>query len=132
MNNSTFSDCRRNIEASLVCVKSMVFQRVFSNGHIAYATVLCCVPEEDYGKTKIGSWGDKPHPESCGTFIRAIGFELVSPNNIIPLTRYEKYLEKEGWKFITTIKSARGKTQKEAFEISRLMIDIIKSLRNKI
>ena len=131
MNNSTFFDCCRNIEASLVCVKSMVFQRVFNNGYTAYATVLCCVPEGKYGEVKIGCYDNKPHPESPGTFIRAIGFGLISPNNIIPLTRYEEYLKKEGWEFVTTVKSARGKTQKEAFEISRLMINIIKSLRNK-
>lgn len=130
--NMTTSEAVRNLENSLVCVKAMVFERKFNNGYIVYATILCCVPNEAYRKTKIGTWGDKPHPESCGTFIRAIGFELISPNHIIPLTRYEKYLEKEGWKFLTTVKSARGKTQKEAFETSRLTIEAIKTLRNKL
>lgn len=132
MNNMTTSEAIRNLENSLICVKAMIFQRIFSNGHIAYATVLCCVPKEDYGKVKIGSLDGKPHPESRGTFIRATGFELMSPIRAIPLSRYEKYLEKEGWKFVTTVKSARGKAKKEVFEASRLTIDIIKSLRDKI
>lgn len=132
MNNMTTGEAIRNLENTFVVAKAMIFQRIFENGHIIYATILCCVPSNDYEKVKIGCWGNKPHPESCGTFIRAIGFELMSPNHIIPLTRYEKYLEKEGWEFITTVKSARGKTQKEAFEISRLTIETIKALRNKI
>lgn len=132
MNNMTTGEAIRSLENSLVCAKSMIFQRIFENGHITYATVLCCVPSNDYGKVKVGCWGDKPHPESCGTFIRAIGYELMSPNRIIPLTRYEKYLEKEGWKFVTTVKSARGKELKKAFETSRLTIEVIKSLRNII
>lgn len=132
MNNMTTGEAIRNLENSLVCAKAMIFQRVFENGHIAYATVLCCVPSNDYGKVKVGRWGDKPHPESCGTFIRAIGYELMSPSRIIPLTRYERYLEKEGWKFVTTVKSARGKELKKAFETSRLTIEVVKSLRNII
>lgn len=132
MNNMTTSEAIRNLENSLVCAKAMVFERVFPNEHIAYATILCCVPSNDYGKVRIGCYDNKPYPESSGTFIRVIGYELMSPSRIIPLSRYEKYLEKEGWKFVTTVKSARGKAQKEAFEISRLTIDIIKSLRNKI
>lgn len=132
MNNMTTSETIHNLENSLICVKAMVFNRKFNNGHIAYATVLCCVPNEAYGKVKVECRGDKFHPESCGTFIRAIGFELISPHHIIPLTRYEKYLEKEGWKFLTTVKSARGKSQKEAFEASRLTIKVIKSLHSKI
>lgn len=92
--NMTTSEAIRNLENSLVCVKAMVFEKVFSNGHVAYATVLCCVPSEAYGKVKIGCCDNKPHPESCGTFIRASGFELMSPIKPIPLTRYEKYLEK--------------------------------------
>lgn len=132
MNNMTTSEAIRNLENSLVCAKAMVFERNFFNGHIAYATILCCVPSDQYGKIRIGCYDNKPYPESCGTFIRAIGFELMSPIGIFTLSRYEKYLEKEGWEFVTTVKSARGKSQKEAFEISRLTIDIIKSLRNKI
>ena len=130
--NMTTVEAIRNLENTLVVVKAMIFQRIFNNGHIAYATILCCVPSNAYGKVKVDCRGDKFHPESCGTFIRAIGFELISPNHIIPLTRYEKYLEKEGWKFVTTVKSARGKELTKAFEISRLTIKVIKSLRNKI
>ena len=132
MNNMTTGEAIRNLENSLVCVKAMIFQRILPIGHIAYATVLCCVPSNDYGKVKIGCWGDKPHPESSGTFIRAVGFELMSPTKLIPLTRYEKYLKKEGWEFVTTVKSARGKELKKAFETSRLTIKAIRTLRNKI
>ena len=132
MNNMTTSEAIRNLEDSLVCVKAMIFRRFFPSGHIAYATVLCCVPKECYGKTKIVNYDGKCQPESCGTFIRAIGFELITPNRIIPLTRYEKYLEKEGWKFVSTIKSARNKKIKDAFELGRLTIETIKSLYNKI
>ena len=132
MNNMTTGEAIRNLENSLVCAKAMIFRRVFENGHIAYATVLCCVPSSDYGKAKVGRCGDKPHPESCGTFIRAIGYELMSPIHIIPLTRYERYLEKEGWKFFTTVKSAKRQVPNKAFDTCRLTIEVIKSLRNKI
>lgn len=132
MNNMTTSEAIRNLENSLVCVKAMVFEKTFSNGHIAYATVLCCVPNEAYGKVKIGCYDNKPYPESSGTFIRAIGFELMSPTKPIPLTRYEKYLEKEGWKFLTTVKSAKRQIPNKAFDTCRSTIEVIKSLRNKI
>lgn len=132
MNNMTTSEAIRSLENSLTCVKAMVFERAFPNGHVAYATVLCCVPNEVYGKAKIGCLGDKPYPESSGTFIRAIGFELMSPAKPIPLTHYERYLEKEGWKFLTTVKSARRQTPSEAFNICRLTIEVIKSFRGKI
>ena len=130
--NMTTGEAIRNLENSLTCVKAMVFEKTFSTGHIAYATVLCCVPNDDYGKARIGCYDNKLYPESSGTFIRAIGFELMSPTKPIPLTRYEKYLEREGWKFVTTVKSARGKELTKAFETSRLTIEVIKSLRNKI
>lgn len=132
MNNMTTGEAIRNLENTLTVVKAMIFKRIFDNGHIAYATVLCCVPNEAYGKVKVECRGDKFYPESCGTFIRAIGFELISPNHIIPLTRYEKYLEKEGWTFLTTVKSAKGKNVKEAFELGKTMIEAIKVIRNKI
>lgn len=132
MNNIMTSEAIRALENSLTCVKAMVFERHFNNGHIAYATVLCCVPNEAYGKVKIGCWNDKPHPESSGTFIRTVGYELMSPTKPIPLTRYEKYLEKEGWKFLTTVKSARRQTPNEAFNTCRSTIEVIKSLRGKI
>lgn len=130
--NMTTSEAIRNLENSLVVVKAVVFERTFSNGHIAYATVLCCVPNDDYGKARIGCYDNKPYPESFGTFIRAIGFELMSPTKPIPLTRYEKYLEKEGWKFLTTVKSAKRQVPNKAFDTCRLTIEVIKSLRNKI
>lgn len=130
--NMTTSEAIRNLENSLVCVKAMVFERAFPNGHVAYATVLCCVPNEAYGKVKIGCLGGKPYPESSGTFIRAIGFGLMSPAKPIPLTCYERYLEKEGWKFLTTVKSARRQTPNEAFSTCRSTIEVIKSLRDKI
>lgn len=132
MNNMTTSEAIRNLENSLICVKAMVFERKFNNGHIVYATILCCVPNEAYGKAKIGVWGDKPHPESNGTFIRAIGFELMSPTKPMPLTRYEKYLEKEGWKFLTTVKSAKRQIPNEAFDTCRAMIEAIKAIRSKV
>lgn len=131
MNNMTTSEAIRNLENSLVCVKAMVFEKAFSNGHIAYATILCCVPNEAYGKVKIGCYNNKPYPESSGTFIRSIGFELMSPTKPIPLTRYEKYLEKEGWKFLTTVKSAKRQIPNKAFDTCRSTIEVIKSLRNK-
>ena len=130
--NMTTGEAIRNLENSLTCVKAMVFERTFSNGHIAYATVLCCVSNDDYGKVRVECLGDKFHPESWGTFIRAIGFELISPTKPIPLTRYEKYLEKEGWKFLTTVKSAKRQVPNKAFDTCRLTIEVIKSLRNKI
>lgn len=130
--NMTTSEAIRNLENSLVCVKAMVFERKFPSGHVTYATVLCCVPNEDYGKAKIGCMGGNPYPTSGGTFIRAIGFELMSPTKPMPLTRYEKYLEKEGWKFLTTVKSAKRQVPNEAFNTCRTMIEAIKTIRNKI
>lgn len=132
MNNMTTGEAIRNLENSLVCAKAMVFERTFSNGYIDYATVLCCVPNDDYGKVRIGCYDNKSYPESSGTFIRAIGYELMSPTKPIPLTRYEKYLKKEGWRFLTTVKFARGKELKKAFETSHLTIKAIKYLRNII
>ena len=132
MNNMTTSEAIRELNNSLVCVKAMVFRKTFSIGCVSYATVLCCVPKESYGKANLVTYDNHLQPDSCGTFIRAIGFELMSPVNLMPLSRYERYLEKEGWRFLTTVKSARGKELKKAFETSRLTIKAIKLLRNII
>lgn len=131
MNMTTFNAIR-DLNDSLICVKTMIFERKFPNGHIAYATILCCVPKETFGKVKLNFHGESPRPESMGTFIKAIGFELMSPLNLIPLSRYENYLNKEGWTFLTTVKSAKGKNVKEAFELGKTMIEAIKAIRNKV
>lgn len=131
MNMTTFNAIR-NLNDSFICVKAMIFERKFPNGHIAYATILCCVLKESFGKVKLNFHGENPRPESIGTFIKAIGFELMSPLNLIPLSRYENYLNKEGWTFLTTVKSAKGKNVKEACELGKTMIEAIKVIRNKV
>lgn len=131
MNENTMNHIR-NFEENLVCVKAMVFRKTHSSGYISYATVLCNVPKEDYGKTSVKLMpSGKRRPESYGTFIRVRGFGLISPNNAMSLTVYENHLSKEGWEFVATVKSAVGKSQKQAFEYAKLYADCIKALTEK-
>lgn len=132
MNENTKNNIR-TFEENLVCVKAMIFKREWNSSYVSYATVLCTVPKEDFGKANLCHYSnDKIHPDSCGTFIRAIGFELISTSKATPLFTYERYLEKNGWKFVTTVKSAVGKPQSRAFEYGRTMIECIESIRGKV
>lgn len=102
---------------NFVTVKACVYKR----GN-EYATVLCTVPS-DSGSCDLMQMRDGSiRPLSCGTYIRAIGRMLISPLFLMTLTDYERYLEKEGWKFAFTVKEARGKHVKEAFEVCRTTI----------
>ena len=130
MNENTMNNIRA-FEENLVCTKAMIFEKKLPISPPLYATVLCTVPAEDFGKAELKRLSSGViHPDSCGTFIRAIGFELISPNKAIPLSRYERYLRDSGWRFVTTVKSAVGKPQKRAFEYGRTMIECIKTIRN--
>lgn len=132
MNENTKNSIR-TFEENLVCVKAMIFKRENPSGIDSYATVLCTVPKEDFGKTNLCRYANgKIHPDSFGTFIRAIGFELISPSKATCLSSYERYLEKNGWKFVTTVKSAVGKPKSCAFEHGRMMIECIESIRGKV
>lgn len=115
----------RAFEDSLVCVKAMVFKRKNEA-----ATVLCCVPREQFDNARIIIDKEgKKYPSSCGTFIRVVGNGLMSPNSITSLTQYERYLRKEGWKFTFSAKIARGKTKCEAFGVIKGLIGTLRELK---
>lgn len=122
----------RAFEANLVCVKAMIFEKKLETGFRIYATVLCTVPNEDYGDAKIRIDKAGRRPTSHGTFIRAQGRGLMTPAYATSLTAYEQYLKKEGWAFVTTVTTARGKTQKESFSACLSVIRAIQVLRGKI
>ena len=104
---------------NFVTVKACVYKR----GN-EYATVLCTVPSGSGSCDLMRMRDGSIRPDSCGTYIRAIGRMLISPLSPTTLTDYERYLEKEGWKFAFTVKEARGKHVKEAFEICRTTIKV--------
>ena len=104
---------------NFVTVKACVYKR----GN-EYATVLCTVPSGSGSCDLMRMRDGSIRPDSCGTYIRAIGRMLISPLSPTTLTVYERYLEKEGWKFAFTVKEARGKHVKEAFEICRTTIKV--------
>ena len=118
--NNTMIEMRREMD-NFVTVKACVYKR----GN-EYTTVLCTVPS-GWGSCDLMRMRDGSiRPDSCGTYIRAIGRMLISPLFPMTLTVYERYLEKEGWKFAFTVKEARGKHVREAFEICRTTIKIAK------
>lgn len=104
---------------NFVTVKACVYKR----GN-EYATVLCTVPSGSDSCDLMRMRDGSIRPVSGGTYIRAIGRMLISPLSPTTLTVYERYLEKEGWKFAFTVKEARGKHVKEAFEICRTTIKV--------
>ena len=104
---------------NFVTVKACVYKR----GN-EYATVLCTVPSGSGNCDLMRMRDGSIRPVSGGTYIRAIGRMLISPLSPTTLTVYERYLEKEGWKFAFTVKEARGKHVKEAFEICRTTIKV--------
>lgn len=124
INNNSYANFRA-FEDNLICVKAMVFKK----GKEA-ATVLCCVPREQFDNARIIIDKEgKKYPSSCGTFIRVVGNDLMSPNSITSLTQYERYLKKEGWKFAVSVKFARGKTKCEAFGAVKGLIDTLRDLK---
>lgn len=104
---------------NFVTVKACVYKR----GN-EYATVLCTVPSGSGSCDLMRMRDGSIRPDSGGTYIRAIGRMLISPLSPTTLTVYERYLEKEGWKFAFTVKEARGEHVKEAFEICRTTIKV--------
>lgn len=118
--NNPMIETRREMD-NFVAVKACVYKR----GN-EYATVLCTVPSDKVGCDLIRMRDGSILPASGGTYIRAIGRKLISPLSCTTLTDYERYLEKEGWKFAFTVKEARGKHVKEAFEICRTTISVAK------
>ena len=104
---------------NFVTVKACVYKR----GN-EYATVLCTVPSGSGSCDLMRMRDGSIRPVSGGTYIRAIGRMLISPLSPTTLTNYERYLEKEGWKFAFTVKEARGKHVKDAFEICRTTIKV--------
>lgn len=118
--NNPMIEMRREMD-NFVAVKACVYKR----GN-EYATVLCTVPSDSGSCDLMRMRDGSIRPVSCGTYIRAIGRMLISPLFLMTLTDYERYLEKEGWEFVFTVKEARGKHVKEAFEICRTTIKIAK------
>ena len=118
--NNTMIEMRREMD-NFVAVKACVYKR----GN-EYATVLCTVPSGSSSCDLMRMRDGSIRPVSGGTYIRAIGRMLISPLSLTTLTVYERYLEKEGWEFAFTVKEARGKHVKEAFEICRTTISVAK------
>lgn len=114
--NNTMIKMRQEMD-NFVAVKACVYKR----GN-EYATVLCTVPSDGVGCDLMRMRDGSIRPDSCGTYIRAIGRKLISPLSLMTLTDYERYLKKEGWEFAFTVWTARGKHVKEAFEICRTII----------
>ena len=115
-----------NFNESYVTVKAMVFQRGRE-----YASVLCTVPEEILGTTMLvgnKARGAGPRPDSCGTYIQVKGRGLMTPAHPIPLTRYEEYMEKEGWSFKCTLRHCHGKSVKDSFKILHQAIRVLRQL----
>lgn len=98
-------------------VKACVYKR----GN-EYATVLCTVPSGSGSCDLMRMRDGSIRPDSYGTYIRALGQGLITPLSPMTLTDYERYLKKEGWEFAFTVKEARGKHVKEAFEVCRTTI----------
>lgn len=120
--NNTMIEMRQEMD-NFVAVKACVYKR----GN-EYATVLCTVPAKGVGCDLMRMRDGSIRPDSWGTYIRAIGRKLISPLSLMTLTDYERYLEKEGWEFAFTVKEARGKQVKEAFEICRTTIRVARGL----
>lgn len=118
--NNIMSEMYREMN-NFVTVKACVYKR----GN-EYATVLCTVPSDKVGCDLIRMRDGSILPASGGTYIRAIGRKLISPLSPMSLTAYERDLETEGWEFAFTVKEARGKHVKEAFEICRTTISVAK------
>ena len=120
--NNPMIEMRREMD-NFVAVKACVYKR----GN-EYATVLCTVPANGVGCDLIKLKDGSIRPDSWGTYVRAIGRKLISPLSCTTLADYERYLEKEGWEFAFTVKEARGKHVKEAFEICRATIKVARSV----
>lgn len=118
--NNPMIEMRQEMD-EFITVKACVYKR----GN-EYATVLCTVPSEGVGCDLMRMRDGSIRPDSGGTYIRAIGRKLISPLSPMTLTDYERYLEKEGWEFAFTVKEARGKHVKEAFETCHTTIRVAK------
>ena len=118
--NNPMTEMRREMD-NFVAVKACVYKR----GN-EYATVLCTVPSDSGSCDLMRMRDGSIRPDSYGTYIRALGQGLITPLSPMTLTNYERYLEKEGWEFTFTVKEARGKHVKEAFEICRTAISVAK------
>ena len=108
---------------NFVTVKACVFRRGSE-----YATILCTVPSEKFGCDLKRMRDGSIRPDSCGTYIRALGREVITPFSPMPLSAYEKYLKKEGWTFAFTVKEARGKHIKEAFNTCSAVISVARKI----
>lgn len=118
--NNTMIKMQQEMD-NFVAVKACVYKR----GN-EYATVLCTVPSGSGGCDLMRMRDGSILPASGGTYIRAIGRKLISPLSPMSLTAYERDLEKEGWGFAFTVKEARGKHVKEAFETCHATIRVAK------
>lgn len=116
--NNIMSEMYREMN-KFVAVKACVYKR----GN-EYATVLCTVPSDKVGCDLMRMRDGSILPASGGTYIRTMGRKLISPLSPMALTDYERYLEKEGWKFTFTVKEARGKHVEEAFKTCHTTIRV--------
>lgn len=108
---------------NFVTVKACVFKR----GN-EYATILCTVPSENFGCELKQMKDGSIRPDSYGTYIRALGRRVVTPLSPMTLSAYERYLEKEGWTFAFTVKKARGKHVREAFDTCGAVISVARRI----
>lgn len=108
---------------NFVTVKACVFRRGDE-----YATILCTLPSEKVGCDLKQMKDGSIRPDSHGTYIRALGRELITPFSPMMLTTYERYLKREGWSFVFTVKEARGKQVREAFDTCSAVISIARKI----
>ena len=120
--NSTMTNMHQEMN-NFVTVKACVFKR----GN-EYATVLCTVPSEKFGCSFKEMRDGSIRPDSYGTYIRALGSGVVTPLSPMTLTAYERYLEREGWTFAFTVKEARGKHVREAFNTCSAVISVARKI----
>lgn len=105
-------------------VKTMLFKR-----DKEVATVILSVPKERLGNCKMIPRKDGTvQPNSFGVFIDVLGKDLFTPKYAYPFTKYEAYLNSQGWEFVCVVKGTYGKTIEEARSTAYIYIRAYKAL----
>lgn len=105
-------------------VKTMLFKRGKD-----VATVVLSVPKDHLGNCKMITRRDGTvQPNSFGVFIDVFGKDLFAPKYAYPFTKYEAYMNSQGWEFVCVVKNTYGKTIKEARTTAYIYILAYKAL----